>query len=137
MAQILFADTWYFIAVYDRFDGHHARALRLRSLYGAARVVTHEIVLSEMLSYFSNEGARGREIGVQAARLMLRNIEVLTPTRPLFERSLDLYAARPDKEYSLVDCMSMLVMRDRGISHVLTNDHHFRQEGFTVLSDAP
>jgi len=28
-------------------------------------------------------------------------------------------------------------MKDRGITHVLTNDHHFRQEGFTVLSDAP
>jgi predicted nucleic acid-binding protein len=94
-------------------------------------------VLSEVLSYFSSEGARGREIGAQAARLALRSIEVITPTRTLFERVLDLYAARPDKEYSLVDCMSMVVMRGRGITHVLTKDHHFRQEGFTVLSDAP
>jgi predicted nucleic acid-binding protein len=31
----------------------------------------------------------------------------------------------------------MTLMRERGITHVLTNDHHFRQEGFTVLSDAP
>ena len=51
-----------------------------------------------------------------------------------FARALDLYEARPDKEYSLVDCMSMVVMRERGITHVLTNDHHFRQEGFTVVN---
>ncbi|HUP59095.1 MAG TPA: hypothetical protein VNA69_01610 [Thermoanaerobaculia bacterium] len=33
--------------------------------------------------------------------------------------------------------MSMVVMQERKIQHVLTNDHHFRQEGFNVLSDAP
>ena len=50
-------------------------------------------------------------------------------------RALDLYSQRPDKEYSLVDCMSMVLMRERGITHVLTNDHHFRQEGFTVVNE--
>ena len=55
--------------------------------------------------------------------------------RELFERALSLYERRPDKEYSLVDCMSMTLMRERGITHVLTNDHHFRQEGFTVVSE--
>ena len=54
----------------------------------------------------------------------------------LFIRGLYLYEQRPDKEYSLVDCMSMTLMRERGITHVLTNDHHLRQEGFVVVSDA-
>jgi predicted nucleic acid-binding protein len=47
--------------------------------------------------------------------------------------ALTLYEARPDKEYSLTDCRSMVALRARGISEVLTNDHHFTQEGFTIL----
>ena len=48
-------------------------------------------------------------------------------------KGLDFYASRTDKEYSLVDCISILTMRQMNITDVLTNDHHFTQEGFTVL----
>jgi predicted nucleic acid-binding protein len=41
--------------------------------------------------------------------------------------------ARPDKGYSLTDCVSMLVMRQEGITEILTHDIHFTQEGFTKL----
>jgi predicted nucleic acid-binding protein len=44
-----------------------------------------------------------------------------------------LYEARPDKRYSLTDCRSMVALRALGISEVLTNDHHFTQEGFALL----
>lgn len=46
---------------------------------------------------------------------------------------LPLYERRPDKGYSLVDCISMNVMRRLRLRQVLTNDRHFAQEGFTVL----
>jgi len=60
-------------------------------------------------------------------------VTVLPQTRADFDAALALYEARADKEYSLTDCRSMLAMRPLGISDVLTNDHHFTQEGFTVL----
>jgi len=46
---------------------------------------------------------------------------------------LALYKARPDKGYSLTDCISMLIMRQEGITEILTHDNHFTQEGFTKL----
>jgi predicted nucleic acid-binding protein len=46
---------------------------------------------------------------------------------------LALYKARPDKGYSLTDCISMHAMRERGVSEIMKHDDHFRQEGFTVL----
>jgi predicted nucleic acid-binding protein len=46
---------------------------------------------------------------------------------------LALYKDRPDKEYSLTDCIAMQVMRQEGLTEVLTNDHHFTQEGFYIL----
>ena len=47
--------------------------------------------------------------------------------------ALTLYESRPDKEYSLTDCISMQTMRREGLTEVLTNDHHFTQEGFRIL----
>jgi predicted nucleic acid-binding protein len=61
------------------------------------------------------------------------NTVVLTQTREVFSRGFDLYKARPAKGYSLTDCISMIEMRDRNISDVLTHDRHFAQEGFNLL----
>ena len=130
-----FADSWYFIALANRFDAHHAAARRLESTVSRSRVVTHDAVLSEVLTYFAGAGAFSRQRAVTVARNALRHFDVLPADRGLFTSALDRYAARVDKEYSLVDCMSMTLMRERGITHVLTNDHHFRQEGFTVVSE--
>jgi uncharacterized protein len=44
-----------------------------------------------------------------------------------------LYQSRPDKQYSLPDCISMATMRQEGSTDILTHDNHFTQEGFTVL----
>lgn len=132
-----FVDTWLLVAALDRDDGHHQRARRLGIALVDAPLITHDAVLTEVLAYFSGDGARMRQMAVDAVRTVRTRYTVLAADRTLFDRALTLYAARPDKEYSLVDCMSMVVMRERGITHVLTNDHHFRQEGFIVLSDTP
>ena len=53
-----------------------------------------------------------------------------------FLAGLDLYEARLDKGYSLTDCISVNTMRAEGVADVLTNDVHFRQEGFRALFGA-
>ena len=50
-----------------------------------------------------------------------------------FKGGLALYERRPDKKYSLTDCITMNVMKREGIKEILTNDHHFAQEGFVRL----
>ena len=60
-------------------------------------------------------------------------IEVVSQSRKSFLQGLARYENRQDKQYRLQDCISMDVMEARGITEVLTNDHHFAQEGFTVL----
>jgi predicted nucleic acid-binding protein len=51
----------------------------------------------------------------------------------LFVRGFDLFRRRPDKEWSLTDCISFVVMGDEGLADALTADRHFEQAGFTVL----
>ena len=65
------------------------------------------------------------------------DVDVLPQTRADFDAALALYEARPDKGYSLTDCRSMVAMRTLGVSEILTNDHHFTQEGFTILFPTP
>lgn len=128
-----FVDTWYFIARLDPTDAHHQRARSLVAKTGG-RLITHDAVLTEVLGYFSGFGRQQRSAAAVGVRNAMAAMEVVPSTRDLFLRALHLYESRPDKEYSLVDCMSMELMKQRGISLVLTNDHHFRQEGFTVVS---
>jgi uncharacterized protein len=131
-----FVDAWYLIALADPSDSHHRQVKRLDRSVAGIQLLTHDAILTELLTYFS---AGGRTSRAQAAALV-RNILQRPDYRvergsDLFIAALALYSERPDKEYSLVDCMSMTLMRERGITHALTNDHHFRQEGFTVVNE--
>ena len=44
-----------------------------------------------------------------------------------------LYKQMDDKQWGLVDCISFVIMRERGVTEALTSDHHFVQAGFRVL----
>jgi uncharacterized protein len=129
-----FADSWFFIAVLDSADSHHIHATRLFERMRHADVVTHDAVLTDVLAFFSDEGARARTLAAAAVRRAIQRFRVVPADRALFLRGLDRYERRTDKQYSVVDCMSMIVMEDHGIQHVLTNDHHFTQAGFIVVN---
>ena len=58
---------------------------------------------------------------------------VLPGSRESFQAGLELYRSRPDKEWSLTDCISFVVMKERGIAEALTGNRHFEQAGFTIL----
>jgi predicted nucleic acid-binding protein len=96
---------------------------------------TTDAVLTEVLAMFSGAGEYLRQGAARRIRALLSDTRViLVPaSHELFLEGLALYEQRPDKAYSLTDCISMQVMRREGLTEVLTNDHHFIQEGFRVL----
>ena len=132
---MVFADAVYFIALLVPRDRLHTDAMRAGSSLHGVRLVTTDAVLVEVLAHVSGLGSDLRLAGVQAVDQLLSNAGVLVvrqdPT--LFAKALDLYRSRLDKAYSLTDCMGMVICRDYGITEVLTHDHHFAQEGFTIL----
>lgn len=134
--RLIFVDTLYIVALVNPQDQWHAHARRAKDEVGAgAHFVTTEAVLTELLNFFSAFRSEMRRAVAGIARDILDDAEVetLPITRDLFMSGLALYEARPDKGYSLTDCLSMHVMHKRGIVEVLTHDKHFVQEGFTVL----
>jgi predicted nucleic acid-binding protein len=130
-----FADTFYWIALNFPHDAWHARVAAWAIAHKSARLFTTEEVLSEFLTWFSRSGPAGRTQAVDTVREILHDASVLVlpQTSPGFHDALALYEARRDEEYSLVDCRSMLAMRQLGLTDALSNDHHFAQEGFTAV----
>ena len=132
---VLFADTFYWVAILSPRDPFHARVMSWGSNLGTTRLVTTDEILTEALNWFSGAGPYWRS---KAAIFIhnLRNdpsVDVLPKTRAEFDAALALYEGRPDKGYSLTDCGSMLLMRERRLSEALTTDRHFEQEGFIAL----
>jgi predicted nucleic acid-binding protein len=139
MPRTLFADTFYWIALLFPRDAFHAAVSSFSRTLGSVRVVTTDEILTEVLSHFAGLGPYWR---AKVAALVhdVRcdpDVEVLPQTRADFDAALALYEARPDKGYSLTDCRSMVALRALGVSEVLTNDHHFSQEGLTILFPSP
>jgi uncharacterized protein len=133
--KLVFADTLYWGAVLHPQDQYRSEAIRARKALGEARLVTTDEVLTELLDGLAHRGKALRNAAAQAIRRILNDDRVIVrpQSRESFLSGLRLYEQRSDKGYSLVDCVSMNVMRLDGIKEVLTNDYHFTQEGFKVL----
>ena len=132
--RLVFADTLYWGASLHKQDQYRARAVRVRAALGEVLLVTDE-VLTELLDGLAERGPNLREVAAQAVRKILADagVTVHSQSRASFLAGLRLYEQRFDKGYSLVDCVSMTTMRRHGITEILTNDHHFEQEGFQAL----
>jgi uncharacterized protein len=132
--KTVFADTFYWIALANPRDGAHHRVMDFGRTLGSGLIVTTDEVLTEFLAFCASDP----QLRVEAAAavqdvLGAAHVRVVPQTRGSFLAGLELYRARPDKGYSLTDCISMQTMRREGLSDVLTNDRHFQQEGFHAL----
>ena len=135
----LFADTFYWIALADLTDSAHQRAMNLTVERADSLIVTTDEVMGEYLTFFATAPEQMRRKAVTNAQRILENsgVRVVPQSRGSFLAGMALYGSRPDKGYSLTDCISMQTMRNEGLTEVLTNDRHFEQEGFRALFRDP
>jgi uncharacterized protein len=130
----VFADTSYWIATINPKDNLHNRAMNVVRLLDC-RLVTSDMVLTEVLNAFAEWGAHVRDTAAGAVQAIVQDggTEVVPQTRRLFLEALELYRQRSDKSWSLTDCASFVIMDERGIADALTHDIHFIQKGYTAL----
>ena len=64
-------------------------------------------------------------------------VEIVAMTAEILSDAFDLYSRRRDKEWGMTDCVSFVVMRERGLIEALTMDQHFQQAGFRALLREP
>ena len=135
MRAEVFLDTAYAIALSSSNDLFHYRAVQLADeleVVGTRLVTTHAIML-EIGNALSKQRYRPAAIALLDALEADPNVEVIPLSEQLYTRALQLYCERLDKEWGLTDCVSFIVMQDRGIIEALTTDEHFQQAGFQVL----
>ena len=134
MDRSVFVDTAYAIALVIQDDVHHDRAVELANqmLREGTRFVTTRAVLFEIGNSLS------RRYRQEAAELLRSfeddpSVEILDMTRERCAEALDLFSSRPDKQWSLTDCLSFVIMNELGLRQALTADVHFEQAGFVAL----
>lgn len=133
---MIFADTGYFIAQVKPRDALHERATAWAKALGeplGEPLLTTEFILVEVADALSQPRDRSKLYALLAALRGSSQCEIIPASPALFEAGLQLHAARPDKEWSLTDCISFVVMQQRDITRALAYDHHFEQSGFEPL----
>ena len=131
----VFLDTAYVIALVSGRDQYHQQALQVEEevAQGNIPVVTTQAVLTEVGNALAVPPYRRIAVGYLEMLEREPVVEIIPVSDALFHRGLDLYRARQDKKWGLTDCISFVVMRERGITDALTADKHFEQAGFNVL----
>jgi predicted nucleic acid-binding protein len=128
----VFADTGFFLALINRRDQYHRVAVERNSGLRVPLVTTAWVLL-EFANAISASRARER-----FGRLLVRlrsesDATILGPEPELFDRGCEIYISRSDKEWSLTDCISFVVMERGGMTDALTADRHFEQAGFRAI----
>ena len=127
-----FLDTGYFIALLNSRDELHARALHWSESLSDSFVVT-EHVLWETINFFSQPADRPKALALMDHLDAETAVEIVPASPVLFRAGLNLHRERVDKHWSLTDCISFVLMRERGILQALAFDQHFEQAGFVAL----
>jgi predicted nucleic acid-binding protein len=135
MANKLFLDASYAIALAAPADQYHAQALRLAERIEAEdlKLITTRAVVLEIGNALSKSRHRQAAVRLLQAIESDPRIEVVPLSEQLYQSGFRLYSARDDKEWGITDCLSFVVMQDHNLTDALTTDLHFQQAGFRAL----
>jgi uncharacterized protein len=130
-----FADTGYWIALLNPTDELHIQAHSLARELEGSRIVTTEMVLVELLNHLGSKGHHLRQASAAFVEQLRAapNVSIAPQTPLQFTNAFRLYSKRLDKDWSLTDCSSFLLMQQNKITDALAHDVHFQQAGFKTL----
>jgi uncharacterized protein len=130
--MIAFADTFYFLALVNPDDDRHEDATAFAKNAGG-HIATTAWVMTELAD--ASSAAKLRSLFSVMLRRMQSSphVTILPPTLAAFTAGVQMYEQHHDKDWSLTDCISFGVMRQRKIKDALTGDRHFDQAGFKAL----
>lgn len=131
--RTVFGDTFYFLALLNVADSAHAKAVEFTS-GNAIRMLTTEWVLTELADGLAMS-PRGRSEFLATLDDLHADEDatIVAFNENLMADGIEMYRQRPDKKWSLTDCISFIAMKKAGIIEALTGDHHFEQAGLIAL----
>lgn len=125
-------DTSGLLCCFDLGDARHTEAVTYFN--STSFHLTHSYVLAEFVPLCRTRGLDVSKALVFAEDLIANlHVEVVWVNKELHRSAVAFLRNREDKDYSLCDAVSFILMRSHGITDALTTDRHFEQEGFTRL----
>lgn len=137
MRPLTFVDSFALIALGNEDDEFHEQAKEVKRQLRKERYgfVTSTAILLEYGNAFSPPHLRSLALQTIQAIERSKSWECIKADT-MFDEGLALFKNRPDKEWGLVDCISILIAERYKVRNVFTHDHHFEQAGFSVLLES-
>lgn len=129
---MILIDTGYLLGLLCPSDELHQRAVAWSASLNARLLVTEYVVL-ETVNALKHPTMRPRVHQVLDHIFSDTAYEFVMVDRELLSEALRLHRERPDKYWSLTDCVSFILMWQRGLEQALAYDEHFEQAGFDPL----
>src|SRR5450631_140232 len=107
----VFADTFYFLALLDAGEAQHQRAADF-GRNPQVRIITTEWVLAEFGDAYCHPQDRADFVALYRSLDNHPRIKIIPASTSLFQSGIDFFEQWPDKEWSLTDCLSFIVMQD-------------------------
>jgi predicted nucleic acid-binding protein len=128
-----FGDTGYLLALEIATDQHHQAAARHWQgiVVALPRLVTTSYIFDEVVTFFNCRGQHAKALQVGNNLLQSPSVQFIHVDTALFYEGWAYFQRHQDKDYSLTDCISFLVMQKLGIQRAFAFDRHFVQAGFT------
>ena len=128
----VFADTFFFLAAINPADVAHERAVDYSNNWDGP-LITTAWVITEIADALAGHSEKHLFQELHESITSDPRVEIVLPDAGLFRRALDLYFDRKDKDWSLTDCTSFVVLTDRRLTEAATGDRNFEQAGFRAL----
>ncbi|MBI2923647.1 MAG: type II toxin-antitoxin system VapC family toxin [Planctomycetes bacterium] len=127
-----FADTWFFLALLNPGDVAHQRVVEFAGEVDRG-VVTSDWILVEVADALCSPSHRHLYRILDSTLHCEERWTVVGASRSHLKAGQAMYFDRPDKSWSLTDCISFSIMRRRKLTEALTADRHFEQAGFRAM----
>ncbi|MGK7931084.1 MAG: type II toxin-antitoxin system VapC family toxin [Microcystaceae cyanobacterium] len=132
MRTKIFIDTLFIIALINKRDQYHPKALQVAQQYQNCPLITTDAIFLEVGNNLS-ANYKNKAVEIIETFLASDDVTVVRLTPKLFDDALSLYKKHQDKSWGLVDCFSFIVMKQNQVTQALTFDKHFIQAGFQAL----
>ena len=133
----VFVDTsgWAYLVDRNAELHHPVHAIYQQMMAQRRLLVTTNYIIAELVALLTSRSRIPRQqivLFIDALKTT-PHVEVIHIDLDLDAASWTLLKAHADKEWSLVDASSFVVMSKHGMTEALTTDHHFTQAGFVRL----
>lgn len=131
----IFVDTAGWVALFNPDDPTHQAAKSFWQELLAERpkeIVTTEYVLLETYTFLRRHGGLGAAVTFHETLAESALVKIVEITADIRDKAWEMFRKYEDKDFSFVDCTSLVVMQGHGLSHAFSLDEHFQQMGFQV-----